>query len=242
MPDLAELLHQRLAAEPAQVAGAGVIANGWDAELDEQRSLARGGKELLAGIESEERSRTGIGSLKVRYNKVFGFYIEVTHTHRDRVPPDYVRKQTIKNGERYITDQLKQYETEVLGAQEKALALDGNSGPYLQYAYARISGVRNKYDERFAGREFNRDVLVAMMEKPLRKARELGLPLYCGEFGCIDRTPDPIRVAWFKDILAVFDEHDIGWANWDYKGGFGIVNRSGRPDEGFIKVLVDGVR
>ncbi|MBD3872205.1 MAG: DNA mismatch repair protein MutS, partial [Acidobacteria bacterium] len=73
MPDLAQILHQRLADEPAQVPGAGVMADGWDDELDEQRQLARGGKELVAGIEATERERTGIGSLKVRYNKVFGY-------------------------------------------------------------------------------------------------------------------------------------------------------------------------
>jgi DNA mismatch repair protein MutS len=124
MPDLAELLHQRLATEPAQVAGAGVMANGWDDALDEQRSLARGGKELLAGIESAERERTGIGSLKVRYNKVFGYFIEVSKSNLDRVPDDYDRRQTLTNAERFITPELKDLESRILSAEELATARD----------------------------------------------------------------------------------------------------------------------
>jgi DNA mismatch repair protein MutS len=124
MPDLAELLHQRLAAEPAQVAGAGVMAGGWDEELDEQRSLARGGKELLAGIESAERERTGISSLKVKYNKVFGYFIEVSRANLDRVPEDYDRRQTLTNAERFITPELKELESKILSAEERATARD----------------------------------------------------------------------------------------------------------------------
>ncbi len=124
MTDLAELLHLRLAAEPAQVAGAGVMASGWDAELDEQRSLARGGKELLAGIEAEERERTGISSLKVRYNKVFGYFIEVSKANLDKVPDDYDRRQTLTNAERFVTPELKDLESRILAAEERATARD----------------------------------------------------------------------------------------------------------------------
>ncbi len=124
MPDLAEILHQRLAEEPAQIAGAGVIAGGWNHELDEQRSLARGGKEMLAGIESQERARTGIGSLKVKYNKVFGYFIEISKANLDRVPDDYERRQTLTNAERYITPELKELESRILSAEEQATALD----------------------------------------------------------------------------------------------------------------------
>ncbi len=124
MPDLAQLLHQRLAAEPAQVAGSGVMAAGWDPELDEQRSLARGGKELLAGIEAAERERTGIGSLKVRYNKVFGYFIEVSKANLGRVPEDYERRQTLTNAERFITPELKDLESRILSAEERATARD----------------------------------------------------------------------------------------------------------------------
>jgi len=124
MPDLAAILHERLADEPAQVPGAGVMASGWDDELDEQRELARGGKELLAGIESAERKRTGIGSLKVRYNKVFGYYIEVSKANLDRVPDDYERRQTLTNAERFIIPGLKEIEARILNAEDRAAARD----------------------------------------------------------------------------------------------------------------------
>ncbi|MFV2071310.1 MAG: DNA mismatch repair protein MutS [Thermoanaerobaculales bacterium] len=124
MTDLASILHTRLAAEPAQVAGQGTIAGGWDAELDEQRSLARGGKELLAGIESRERERTGINSLKVRYNRVFGYYIEISKSNLDRVPEDYERRQTLTNAERFVTPELKELEGRILSAEERATSRD----------------------------------------------------------------------------------------------------------------------
>jgi DNA mismatch repair protein MutS len=122
LEDIAELLHERLAAVPAAVPGAGVIAGGWDPELDEQRQLARGGKELLTGIESVERDRTGISSLKVRYNKVFGYYIEISKSNLDRVPDNYERRQTLTNAERFITPELKELESKILAAEETATA------------------------------------------------------------------------------------------------------------------------
>ncbi|RLE27737.1 MAG: DNA mismatch repair protein MutS [Acidobacteria bacterium] len=120
--DIAALLHQRLASEPAHLVGQGAIATGWDADLDEHRTLARGGRELLAGIESRERKRTGIGSLKVKYNKVFGYYLEVSKSNLDRVPDDYERRQTLTNAERYITPELKELESRILSAEDKAIA------------------------------------------------------------------------------------------------------------------------
>ena len=124
MPDLARILHQRLADEPAQIPGAGVMAGGWDDELDEQRELARGCKELLAGIEAVERKPTGIGSLKIRYNKVFGYYIEVSKTKLDLVPDDYERRQTLTNAERFIIPELKELEARILSAEERATTRD----------------------------------------------------------------------------------------------------------------------
>jgi len=119
LDDVAALLHQRLAATPAAIVGAGVIAGGFDPELDEQRQLARGGKELLAGIEIAERESTGIGSLKVRYNKVFGYYIEVSRSNLDRVPQRYERRQTLTNAERFVTPELKDLEARILAAEER---------------------------------------------------------------------------------------------------------------------------
>ena len=148
MPDLAEVLHQRLAAEPAIVAGAGVMASGWDEELDEQRNLARGGKELLAGIEATERERTGIGSLKVRYNKVFGYFIEVSKSNLDRVPEDYDRRQTLTNAERFITPELKELESRILSAEERVTVRDrqlfGELIDELSTHAQRISGTAEK--------------------------------------------------------------------------------------------------
>ncbi len=122
LTDLAAMLHERLAAVPAAVPGLGVIAGGWDPELDEQRHLARGGKELLAGIESVERDRTGIGSLKVKYNKVFGYFIEVSKSNLGRVPENYERRQTLTNAERFVTPELKELEARILSAEERAAA------------------------------------------------------------------------------------------------------------------------
>jgi len=121
LEDVAALLHVRLAATPAAIIGAGVLASGWDPELDEQRQLARGGKELLAGIEIAEREAAGISSLKVRYNKVFGYYIEVSKTNLDRVPERYERRQTLTNAERFVTPELKELESRILAAEERVI-------------------------------------------------------------------------------------------------------------------------
>jgi DNA mismatch repair protein MutS len=119
--------HQRLAltlhAEPAaQVRDGGVIAAGFDAELDELRAIDTNCGEFLLALEKRERERTGITSLKVEYNRVHGFYIEVTHAHSERVPADYRRRQTLKNAERYVTPELKAFEDKALSAQERSLA------------------------------------------------------------------------------------------------------------------------
>jgi len=109
---------------PVTVREGGMFAEGFNAELDRLRTVGRDGEQWLAAFQAREAERTGIPSLKVAYNKVFGFYIEVTNTHRERVPVDYVRKQTMKNAERYITDDLKRYETEVLSAESRAHELE----------------------------------------------------------------------------------------------------------------------
>ena len=109
---------------PVTLREGGIFAEGYDAELDRLRSMQRDGQQWLAQFQAREIQRTGIPSLKVAYNKVFGFYIEVTHTHQRRVPPDYVRKQTTKNAERYVTEELKRHEAEVLSAETKANSLE----------------------------------------------------------------------------------------------------------------------
>ncbi len=102
----------------------GFIRDGFHAELDEYRRLKQGGKEWIARYQAEETERTGIPKLKVGYNRVFGYYIEITNVNRDKIPPSYVRKQTIKNAERYITPELKEYEEKVLTADERACELE----------------------------------------------------------------------------------------------------------------------
>ncbi|MBP5535685.1 MAG: DNA mismatch repair protein MutS [Bacteroidales bacterium] len=109
---------------PAKLDKGGVIAAGIDAELDELRALSGSGKEYLANMQQREIEATGISSLKVGYTNVFGYYLEVTNAHRDKVPAEWVRRQTLTNAERYITPELKQYEERILGAEEKILALE----------------------------------------------------------------------------------------------------------------------
>ncbi len=109
---------------PLNIAEGGVIRPGFSAQLDELRDLSRGGKQWIADYQRQEIERTGITSLKVGFNKVFGYYLEVTAANAARVPADYVRKQTLKNQERYITPALKEYEDKVLRAEERALALE----------------------------------------------------------------------------------------------------------------------
>ena len=117
------LLIRAIAAEPgAQVRDGGIIAPGYDAELDEFRALNDNCGAFLIDMEVRERERTGISSLKVEFNKVHGFYIEVTHANTDKVPDDYRRRQTLKNAERYITPELKAFEDKALSAQERSLA------------------------------------------------------------------------------------------------------------------------
>ncbi|NOT08545.1 MAG: DNA mismatch repair protein MutS, partial [Gemmatimonadales bacterium] len=120
LPELkAELAAGLADRPPAALADGGTIRDGYDAVLDESRSLRDGGKQYIASIQQRERDRTGIPSLKIGYNKVFGYYIEVTNAHSAKVPADYERRQTLATAERYVTPELKEYESKVLGAEER---------------------------------------------------------------------------------------------------------------------------
>ena len=124
-PDLRELLDTALTDDPPYVAkDGGVIRPGFNTELDELRQLASEGKNWIARYQAQEITRTGIASLKVMYNQVHGYYIEVTHANASKVPADYIRKGTLKNAERYITPALKEYEERVLSAEDKARSLE----------------------------------------------------------------------------------------------------------------------
>jgi len=123
--DVAGLLAQAVADEPpAAVDKPGAIRPGFSEELDGVVAASRGAREWIAGLEARERERTGIRSLRVGYNKVFGYYIEVSHAQSERVPDDYIRKQTLTNGERYVTPDLKEYETLVLNAEEQLVEIE----------------------------------------------------------------------------------------------------------------------
>ncbi|HWY37406.1 MAG TPA: DNA mismatch repair protein MutS, partial [Bacteroidia bacterium] len=122
--ELQERLAQLNEDAPALLAKGKVMATGVNADLDELRQIAYSGKDYLLKIQQREVERTGIPSLKVGYNNVFGYYLEVTHTHKDKAPADWIRKQTLTNAERYITPELKEYEEKILGAEEKIMTLE----------------------------------------------------------------------------------------------------------------------
>lgn len=124
-PAIQEKISRTITNDPPNMVNrGGVIAKGVNAELDELRDIAFSGKDYLLQLQQRESDRTGIPSLKVSYNNVFGYYIEVRNTHKDKVPEDWIRKQTLTNAERYITQELKEYEGKILGAEEKILTIE----------------------------------------------------------------------------------------------------------------------
>jgi DNA mismatch repair protein MutS len=124
-PELVELISRALVDEPPlALKEGGLIRDGFDSNLDELRAATRDGKEWIAKLQQDEMARTGIASLKVRFNSVFGYYIEVTKSNLDKVPPHYLRKQTVANGERFITPELKEMEGKILGAEERSQKLE----------------------------------------------------------------------------------------------------------------------
>ncbi len=125
LEDVRALIHASIADEaPFSIREGGIIKDGFNSELDELRSIQSGGKEFILNIEQREKERTGIPKLKIGYNRVFGYYIEITNSYKELVPQDYIRKQTLANCERYITQELKDLESKVLGAQERIVKLE----------------------------------------------------------------------------------------------------------------------
>ena len=139
LTDIGEELSRALVEHPpVQLDDGDAIKAGYDRDLDDLKAARDGGKQYIAALQSRERERTGISSLKVGFNKVFGYYIEVTHTHRDRIPPDYERRQTLTGAERYVTADLKEYEAKVLGAEERIAARESE---VLDQLRRRVAGV-----------------------------------------------------------------------------------------------------
>ncbi len=162
-----------------QIQRGGIIADGVDLELDDLRRIACHGKDVIAEIQRRESEATGIPSLKVSFNNVFGYYIEVRNTHRDKVPADWIRKQTLTSAERYITQELKEYEEKILGAEEKMLAIE-------QRIYAELV----EYLSRSIA-AFQRDAAVVARADCLRSFAVMGAERgYCRRVLCRDRTID----------------------------------------------------
>ncbi|HSN41931.1 MAG TPA: DNA mismatch repair protein MutS, partial [Burkholderiales bacterium] len=174
--DLVTLLDAAIRAEPATVLReGGVIADGFDAELDELRAIQNNCGQFLLDLETRERSRTGIANLKVEFNRVHGFYIEVTRAQADKVPDDYRRRQTLKNAERYITPELKTFEDKALSAQERALARE-------KLLYDRLLGDLAAHIpalQRAAAALAELDMLAAFAERAV--ALNLSAPEFAGE-------------------------------------------------------------
>jgi DNA mismatch repair protein MutS len=164
--DVAGLIDKAVLEEPAfLLTEGGIIKDGWNAELDELRSISRSGKTFIAQIEKRERERTGIGSLKVRYNKVFGYYIEVTKPNLPQVPADYMRKQTLVNSERFLTPELKEHEEKVLHAEERIGVLEHRLFLEVRERAAR----ETRRLQRIAADVAALDVLLALAECAARR-------------------------------------------------------------------------
>jgi len=141
LTDIGEELGRALVERPpAQLDDGDAIRPGYDADLDQLKAARDGGKQYIAALQSKERERTGITSLKVGFNKVFGYYIEVTHANRDRIPADYERRQTLTGAERYVTPDLKEYEATVLGAEERIAAREAEVLDQLRRRVGAVIG------------------------------------------------------------------------------------------------------
>jgi len=159
--DLCALIESAIVENPPFVLReGGVIADGYNAELDELRAISREGKGFIARLEAQEKGRTGITSLKIRYNKVFGYYIEVTKANVAAVPEDYIRRQTLANAERYITPELKEYEEKVLGAEDRIRELEFS----LFQGVREAAAAEGERIARTADRLATLDVLVSLSE------------------------------------------------------------------------------
>ncbi len=159
LEELTETISKSISDDPPmKFEDGGIIREGFNAELDELRSLSFSAKDWIATLQVKERERTGISSLKIGFNNVFGYYIEVTHTHKEKIPPDYIRKQTMTNAERFITPALKEYEDKILNADEKILAIETRLFNDLRLYASQFSGAIQSNAQQIA----TLDCLVAL--------------------------------------------------------------------------------
>ncbi|MCS3756776.1 DNA mismatch repair protein MutS [Salinibacter ruber] len=150
-PEMVDRIQSALVDDPpAKISEGGLIRDGYSEELDELRTIAQEGKDWVANLETEESERTDIPSLKVGFNKVFGYYIEVTNTHADKVPEDYIRKQTLVDSERYVTPELKEMEEKILTAEEKIETLEQELFNELRDQIAQQTGILQENAELLA--------------------------------------------------------------------------------------------
>jgi DNA mismatch repair protein MutS len=193
-----DLLTRAIAAEPAAlVRDGGVIARGYDADLDELRDISENCDQFLIDLEARERTRTGIGNLRVEYNKVHGFYIEVTRGQTDKVPDDYRRRQTLKNAERYITPELKAFEDKALSAQERALARE--RALYEALLQALLPFIADC--QRVAGALAELDLLAAFAERA--RALDWVAPEFSADAGIqIEQGRHPVVEAQVEQFIA----------------------------------------
>jgi DNA mismatch repair protein MutS len=197
LPQLVDLIRRAIVDEPPiTIKEGGLIREGYRAELDELRRAATQGRQWLAEYQTREQERTGIKTLKVRHNKVFGYYIEISKGQADKAPADYTRKQTLVNGERFITPELKEYETKIMGAQEKSMALE----------YELFLDVRNAVIQETGGIQATADaiaeldVLAALADRALslryvRPAMNEGdaVKIKDGRHPVVEQMPDAER-------------------------------------------------
>ena len=197
LPDIGKMIHEAIDDEPAvSTKDGGMIRRGFSAELDELRDAAGKGKQWLAEFQTAEQERTGIKSLKVRFNQVFGYFIEITNSNLSMVPETYTRKQTMTNAERFITPELKEYENKILGAQERAVALE-----FELFSQLRDEVVKHIDEiQRNARAVAEVDVLASFAENALTRryvrpamSEQDELIIHDGRHAVVEQMPDAER-------------------------------------------------
>lgn len=209
--DLVEQIDRAVLEEPSfHITEGGIIKPGFNRELDELREISRSGKSFITGMEKKEKQRTGISSLKIRYNKVFGYYIEVTKPNLSQVPEDYIRKQTLVNSERFITPELKEYEEKVLHAEERINSLEHKLFLEIREKLEHSAGRLHKIASALA----HLDVFTALAELASRRSysrplmtRSDSLSIRGGRHPVIEITQDEPFIP--NDTYLDRDEHQV---------------------------------